>query len=265
MFKHFWGKGTSESSREPAQTQEGNQLERLLDKDNIPKHVAIIMDGNGRWAKRQGKPRTFGHHAGADTLKKIVIAAGELGIKTLTVYAFSTENWKRPAQEVSYIMKLMSEYLGKNLLELDTHNVRLHFLGDLSRLDSPLRRAFEDAENRMKDNTGLYLNVAVNYGGRLEITEACKAIAQRVADGDLSVSDITEEAIGRYLYTAPENEVDLLIRPGSDKRVSNFLLWQIAYAEFWYTDLCWPEFTKETLIEAILSYQGRERRFGGLK
>lgn len=265
MFKRFWGKGTLESPRDPAQTQEEKQLERLLDKDNIPKHVAIIMDGNGRWAKRQGKPRTFGHHAGADTLKKIVIAAGELGIKTLTVYAFSTENWKRPAQEVSYIMKLMSEYLGKNLLELDTHNVHLHFLGDLSRLDAPLQRAFEDAENRMKDNTGLHLNVAVNYGGRLEITEACKAIAQRVVDGDLSVSDITEEDIGRYLYTAPENEVDLLIRPGSDKRVSNFLLWQIAYAEFWYTDLCWPEFTKETLIEAVLSYQGRERRFGGLK
>lgn len=265
MFKRFFGKSNSLSEKEREDARNGESLERLVDTTNIPHHVAIIMDGNGRWAKRQGKPRTFGHRAGADTLKRIVVAAGELGIKTLTVYAFSTENWKRPAQEVGYIMKLMSEYLGKNLLELDSHNVRLHFLGDLTGLDASLRKAFEEAEEKMKDNTGLRLNIAVNYGGRLEITQACKAIAQDVAKGRLSLQDITEEEVEKHLYTEPENEVDLLIRPGSDKRVSNFLLWQIAYAEFWYTDLCWPEFTKETLIEAILSFQGRERRFGGLK
>lgn len=237
----------------------------MLDKTNIPRHVAIIMDGNGRWAKRRKMPRSYGHRAGADTLKKIVAAAGELGVQVLTVYAFSTENWKRPDEEVSYIMKLMKEYLSKNLLELNEHNVRLHFIGDLSRLSPDLRQAFADAEARMADNTGLLLNVAVNYGGRLELTQAMQKLAADVKEGRLSPSDITEDTVGAYLYTAPENNVDLLIRPGADKRVSNFLLWQIAYAEFWYTDLCWPEFTKETLIEAIFAFQHRERRFGGLK
>ena len=237
----------------------------LLDPDNIPRHVAIIMDGNGRWAKRQGKPRTYGHHAGADTLKRIVVAAGELGIQVLSVYAFSTENWKRPETEVTYIMKLMNEYLSKTLLELDEHNVRLHFLGDLSRLHPILQKSFAAAEEKMKNNTGLVLNVAVNYGGRMELTRAARRLAEDVQAGTLQPEDIQEDTLASYLYTAPENDVDLLIRPGSDKRVSNFLLWQLAYAEFWYTDLCWPDFTKETLIEAILSFQGRERRFGGLK
>lgn len=237
----------------------------LLDTNNIPRHVAIIMDGNGRWAKRRSMPRSYGHRAGADTLKKIVAAAGELGIKVLTVYAFSTENWKRPDEEVSYIMKLMKEYLSKNLLELNEHNVRLHFIGDLSRLSPALCQAFDEAERNMAGNTGLILNVAVNYGGRLELAQAMQKLASDVKAGRLEPEDITEESLASYLYTAPENDVDLLIRPGADKRVSNFLLWQMAYAEFWYTDLCWPDFTKETLIEAILAFQGRERRFGGLK
>ena len=237
----------------------------LLDTNNIPRHVAIIMDGNGRWAKRRSMPRSYGHRAGADTLKKIVAAAGELGIKVLTVYAFSTENWKRPDEEVSYIMKLMKEYLSKNLLELNEHNVRLHFIGDLSRLSPSLRQAFDEAERNMAGNTGLILNVAVNNGGRLELTQAMQKLASDVKAGRLEPEDITEDSLASYLYTAPENDVDLLIRPGADKRVSNFLLWQMAYAEFWYTDLCWPDFTKETLIEAILAFQGRERRFGGLK
>lgn len=245
--------------------QQSTDHAALLDPNNIPHHVAIIMDGNGRWAKRQGKPRTYGHHAGADTLKRIVVAAGELGIRVLTVYAFSTENWKRPEAEVTYIMKLMNEYLSKNLLELDEHNVQLHFLGDLTRLHPLLQDSFAKAEAEMKDNTGLVLNVAVNYGGRMELARAARTIAEEVKAGRLAPEAITEETVGKYLYTAPENDVDLLIRPGSDKRVSNFLLWQLAYAEFWYTDLCWPDFTKDTLIDAILSFQGRERRFGGLK
>lgn len=252
------------TGRQPA-SEETSSLEEQLDRQNIPHHVAIIMDGNGRWAKRQGKPRTYGHHAGADTLKRIVVAAGELGIQVLTVYAFSTENWKRPETEVSYIMKLMNEYLSKNLLELDEHNVRLHFLGDMSRLHPVLQDSFRKAEEEMKDNTGLTLNVAVNYGGRMELARAARLLAEDVQKGRISPSDITEDTLAGYLYTAPENDVDLLIRPGSDKRVSNFLLWQMSYAEFWYTDLCWPDFTKDTLIEAILSFQGRERRFGGLK
>lgn len=237
----------------------------ILDPNNIPHHVAIIMDGNGRWAKRRGMPRSYGHRAGADTLKRIVVAASDLGIKVLTVYAFSTENWKRPDTEVSYIMKLMNDYLRKNLLELHEHNVKLHFIGDMSRLNPALQEAFQQAEADMQHNTGLVLNVAVNYGGRLELTQAMQQIAKDVQNGQLQPVDITEQTISKYLYTAPENDIDLMIRPGADKRVSNFLLWQMAYAEFWYTELCWPDFTKETLIEAILAFQGRERRFGGLK
>lgn len=237
----------------------------MLDPNNIPHHVAIIMDGNGRWAKRRNMPRSYGHRAGADTLKRIVVAASDLGIKVLTVYAFSTENWKRPDTEVSYIMKLMNDYLRKNLLELNEHNVKLHFIGDMSRLNPALQEAFQQAEADMQHNTGLVLNVAVNYGGRLELTQAMQQIAKDVQNGQLQPADITEQTISKYLYTAPENDIDLMIRPGADKRVSNFLLWQMAYAEFWYTELCWPDFTKETLIEAILAFQGRERRFGGLK
>lgn len=237
----------------------------LLDKNNIPHHVAIIMDGNGRWAKRKGLPRSYGHRAGADTLKRIVVAASDLGVKVLTVYAFSTENWKRPYEEVSYIMKLMKTYLSKNLLELDEHHVQLHIIGDLSRLHPDLREAFLDAEEKLKDNTGLILNVAVNYGGRLELVQAAQQLAREVKAGKLAPEDITEDTLAGCLYTAPESDVDLLIRPGADQRVSNFLLWQMAYAEFWFTDLCWPDFTEDTLVDAILSFQGRERRFGGLK
>ena len=217
-----------------------------LDMTRVPHHVAIIMDGNGRWAKRRGMPRSAGHKAGADTLKQIIVAADELGVKVLTVYAFSTENWKRPEEEVSYIMNLMLTYLKKNLADLDAKNVQLRFIGDRTRLSKDLQELLNTAETSMHKNSGLIVNVAVNYGGRGE------------------ASQISEELISTYLYTAPENEVDLLIRPGADLRISNYLLWQIAYAEFWYTDLCWPDFTKETLIEAIKSYQGRDRRFGGL-
>ena len=243
----------------------GSVSEAMLDPNNIPRHVAIIMDGNGRWAKRKGLPRSYGHRAGADTLKRIVVAADDLGIKVLTVYAFSTENWKRPDEEVSYIMKLMKSYLSKNLLELKEHNVQLHVIGDMKRLHPDLQDTFSQAEAEMAANTGLILNVAVNYGGRLEITQAARKAAEAVRDGQIRPEDISEATLAQYLYTEPENDVDLLIRPGADKRVSNFLLWQMAYAEFWYTQLCWPDFSKDTLVEAILSFQGRERRFGGLK
>lgn len=235
-----------------------------LDMIRVPHHVAIIMDGNGRWAKRRGMPRSAGHKAGADTLKQIIVAADELGVKVLTVYAFSTENWKRPEEEVSYIMNLMLTYLKKNLADLDAKNVQLRFIGDRTRLSKDLQELFNTAETSMHKNSGLIVNVAVNYGGRGEIATAVKSIVKDVENKKIDASQISEELISTYLYTAPENEVDLLIRPGADLRISNYLLWQIAYAEFWYTDLCWPDFTKETLIEAIKSYQGRDRRFGGL-
>ena len=182
----------------------------------------------------------------------------------LTVYAFSTENWKRPEEEVSYIMNLMLTYLKKNLADLDAKNVQLRFIGDRTRLSKDLQELFNTAETSMHKNSGLIVNVAVNYGGRGEIATAVKSIVKDVENKKIDASQISEELISTYLYTAPENEVDLLIRPGADLRISNYLLWQIAYAEFWYTDLCWPDFTKETLIEAIKSYQGRDRRFGGL-
>jgi undecaprenyl diphosphate synthase len=239
--------------------------EDMLDKSNIPHHIAIIMDGNGRWAKRRGMPRSYGHHAGAETLKKIVRASSDLGVKVLTVYAFSTENWKRPLDEVSYLMGLIEEYLQKNILALQENNVQIHFIGNIDKLNDNLRRIIFKAEQDTANNTGLILNLAINYGGRLELTDAVNRLVGDVKSGKLSGENIDEELLAQYLYTYPENDVDLLIRPGADKRVSNFLLWQIAYAEFWFTELCWPDFTKDTLIEAILSYQGRERRFGGLK
>ena len=170
----------------------GSVSEAMLDPNNIPRHVAIIMDGNGRWAKRKGLPRSYGHRAGADTLKRIVVAADDLGIKVLTVYAFSTENWKRPDEEVSYIMKLMKSYLSKNLLELKEHNVQLHVIGDMKRLHPDLQDTFSQAEAEMADNTGLILNVAVNYGGRLEITQAARKVAEAVRDGQIRPEDISE-------------------------------------------------------------------------
>lgn len=242
----------------------GSVSEAMLNPNNIPRHVAIIMDGNGRWAKRKGLPRSYGHRAGADTLKRIVVAADDLGIKVLTVYAFSTENWKRPDEEVSYIMKLMKSYLSKNLLELKEHNVQLHVIGDMKRLHPDLQDTFSQAEAEMAANTGLILNVAVNYGAAWKSPRLPAKWQKPSGTPDLP-EDISEATLAQYLYTEPENDVDLLIRPGADKRVSNFLLWQMAYAEFWYTQLCWPDFSKDTLVEAILSFQGRERRFGGLK
>lgn len=216
------------NKKEPAPTAG----EQILDKNNIPRHVAIIMDGNGRWAKRKGMPRSYGHRAGADTLKRIVIAADELGIKVLTVYAFSTENWKRPEEEVSYIMKLMKNYLSHNLLQLKEHNVQLHIIGDRTRLHPELQEAFAQAEADMASNTGLVLNVAVNYGGRLEMVQAVRRLADDVKAGRCDVGDIDEDRLSSYLYTAPDNDVDLLIRPGDDKRVSNFLLWQMLMPSF---------------------------------
>ena len=237
----------------------------VIDSNVIPKHVAIIMDGNGRWAKRRGMPRSMGHRAGADVLKQIVIAADEIGIRALTVYGFSTENWKRPEQEVSLLMALIKEYLNNNVKYMHEHNVRIRFIGYIGALSDELQKIIHDAELLTQNNTGLTLQLAINYGGRDEIVRTIRDITNSVVDGTITTDEITEDYVSSQLFTKEFSDVDLLIRPSSDFRISNFLLWQLAYAEFWFTDLYWPDFTKETLLEAVAAYQKRERRFGGLR
>lgn len=235
-----------------------------LDMNNIPEHIAIIMDGNGRWAKAQGKVRTFGHQAGAETLKTIVRAADKLGVKVISAYAFSTENWKRPVTEVNFIMELLSRYLTNEIDEFNENNVQVRFIGSRQGLPDIVQRKMDHAVETTKNNTGIILNLAINYGGQAEILHAVRTIAAEAAAGSLDVADIDNKVIEEHLYTNGLPAPDLLIRPGGDLRISNFLLWQIAYAEIWTTKAFWPEFTPDHLVEAILSYQGRERRFGGL-
>ena len=201
-----------------------------IDSNAIPKHVAIIMDGNGRWAKRRGMPRSMGHRAGADVLKQIVIAADEIGIRALTVYGFSTENWKRPEQEVSLLMALIKEYLNNNVKYMHEHNVRIRFIGYISALSDELQKIIRDAELLTQNNTGLTLQLAINYGGRDEIVRTIRNITNSVADGTITTDDITEDYVSSQLFTKEFSDVDLLIRPSSDFRISNFLLWQLAYA-----------------------------------
>ena len=235
-----------------------------LDMNNIPRHIAIIMDGNGRWAKARGKVRTYGHQAGAETLKTIVRAADKLGVQVISAYAFSTENWKRPVTEVNFIMELLSRYLTNEIEEFNENNVQVRFIGSQDGLPEIVKRKMEHAIEATKDNTGIILNLAINYGGQAEILHAVRAIAAEAAAGMLAVEQIDNTVVENHLYTAGLPAPDLLIRPGGDLRISNFLLWQIAYAEIWTTKVFWPEFTPDHLVEAILAYQGRERRFGGL-
>lgn len=235
-----------------------------LDMNNIPQHIAIIMDGNGRWAKAQGKVRTFGHQAGAETLKTIVRAADKLGVKVISAYAFSTENWKRPVTEVSFIMELLSRYLTNEIDEFNENNVQVRFIGSREGLPEIVKQKMDHAIEATNDNTGIILNLAINYGGQAEILHAVRSIAAEAAAGKLAVEDIDNKVVEDHLYTQGLPAPDLLIRPGGDLRISNFLLWQIAYAEIWTTKTFWPDFTPDHLVEAILAFQGRERRFGGL-
>lgn len=236
----------------------------MKDKTGIPSHVAIILDGNGRWAKRQGRERIYGHRAGAANVKAIVRAAGQMGIQTLTLYAFSTENWKRPHMEVRFLMHLFRTYLLEQLRELVEDNVQVHIVGDMSRLSESLRKEIATCEAETAKNDGLVLNVAINYGGRLELTEAVKQIAHKVAKGQLSVENIGEETIQQHLYPSDSGNVDLLIRTGGEFRISNFLLWQLSYSELYFTPVLWPDFTVSELEKAIAWYGNRDRRFGGL-
>ena len=231
---------------------------------NVPNHIAIILDGNGRWAKAKGMPRSYGHVKGCANLETVCDYMKELGVKYVTVYAFSTENWKRPEQEVSLLMSLIKEYLNNNVKYMHEHNVRIRFIGFIGGLSEDLQKIIQDAELLTQNNTGLTLQLAINYGGRDEIIRTIRDIVKSVADGVITMDKITEEYVSSQLFTKEFSDVDLLIRPSSDFRISNFLLWQLAYAEFWFTDLHWPDFTKETLLEAVEAYQKRERRFGGL-
>lgn len=227
---------------------------------NIPDHVAIILDGNGRWATKRNKPRTFGHKKGAENVVEIAIHAKNRGVKYLTLYAFSTENWKRPASEVDYLMKLLISFIEKKLDQLMAEDCKINFLGDLSKIPENTRKAVEKALDKTKDNKSLFINIALNYGGRDEIVHAVKSI---IDDGYLS-KDIDEKLISKYLYTGNLPDPDLLIRPGGELRLSNFLIYQMAYTELYFTDCLWPDFDKDEFDKAIMEYTKRNRRFGDI-
>lgn len=236
----------------------------MLDVDRVPAHIAIIMDGNGRWAEKRGLPRTAGHKAGAETLRKILRIAGEVGVKVITAYAFSTENWKRPAYEVNFLMSLLDSYLTDEIENLNKDNVKVVFSGDLSRLPGRVRDKAEKTAAITSHNTGLILNLAINYGGQAEIINAVNRIITDVKASVITSDTIDKNTFEGYLYTAGLPDLDLLIRPGGDMRISNFLLWQIAYAEIWFTHTFWPDMQDTDIYRAIYDFQQRNRRFGGL-
>jgi len=236
-----------------------------LDKNApIPVHVAIIMDGNGRWANKRGLPRNAGHREGANTLKRIVKDCDELGIKYLTVYAFSTENWNRPKDEVDALMSLLLEFLRNADKELAGKNIRIKVIGEAEGLSDEIKKEIKRVVENTQMNTGLTLIIALNYGSRTEIAGAAAEIARHVRSGAINPEDINEKLFEKYLYTYGIPDPDLVIRPSGEYRLSNFLLWQTSYSEFWYSDVLWPDFTRKNLLDALASYQKRNRRFGGL-
>jgi undecaprenyl diphosphate synthase len=241
------------------------KLNQEIDLSKIPQHIAIIMDGNGRWAKKRGMPRAMGHRAGVEALREIVKSCDTLGVRCLTVYAFSTENWKRPQSEIGILMSLLKEYVRKELDELHTNNVKIKVLGNVEQLPADVKEAVNLACLKTKDNAGLQFNLALNYGGRAELIYAVKGIVNDIQAGKLNVKDITEGIFENYLYTEDCPEPDLLIRTSGEMRLSNFLLWQAAYSEIVVVEECWPDFNENSLIAAIRAFQNRERRFGGIK
>ena len=238
--------------------------EKILSAGGLPQHIAIIMDGNGRWARQRGLPRIAGHREGINSVREVVRAAGELGIKALTLYVFSAENWRRPRREIGALMRLLRETTRREIADLMKNNVRLKIIGRLEDVAPAARRVLTEAMAQTGDNTGLVLNLAINYGGRTELVDAVRKLSQEVQTGALAVSDIDEELFGKYLYTGELPDPDLLIRTSGEMRLSNFLLWQIAYTEIYVTDVLWPDFRREQFYGAILDYQSRERRFGGV-
>ncbi|HEY4682605.1 MAG TPA: isoprenyl transferase [Candidatus Acidoferrales bacterium] len=245
----------------------GSAAAHLLSRINLnalPKHIAIIMDGNGRWARRRGLPRVAGHRAGIRATREVVETCSRLNVSVLTLFAFSMENWKRPRAEVNFLMQLLRTYIRKELPMLVQNNVRLQSIGRAHQLPGPVRQDLEKAIRTTEQNSGLCLNVALNYGARAELVDAFHSIVRAIKCNGLEEKSIDEELISRHLYTAGMPDPDLLIRTSGELRVSNFLLWQIAYSEIWVTPTLWPDFTKRELLEAILDYQRRDRRYGGL-
>jgi undecaprenyl diphosphate synthase len=237
-------------------------LLKSINKDNLPKHLAIIMDGNGRWAKQKGLLRTLGHESGTKSVKTTVETCAKLGIENLTLYAFSTENWNRPKLEVDTLMKLLVNSLKKELKTLQENNIRLNSIGNLSKLPESILKELQDVIDKTKHNTHMTLTLALSYGSREELLNVVKNISDKVKNNIISIDSIDESIINQHLYTHNLPDVDLLIRTSGEHRISNFMLWQIAYAELFFSDVLWPDFTDEHLYEAIISYQKRERRFG---
>ena len=235
-----------------------------INPQRLPAHVAVIMDGNGRWAQSRGLPRVMGHRAGVEALKATLRRCSDWGVKALTAYAFSTENWSRPGDEVNFLMTLFERVLERELQALEAERVRIRFLGDLEPLPSRLQSLIEEATQRTASNDGIHFNVCTNYGGRHELVIAARRLAERAARGELDPSEIDEHTLAGELFTAGEIDPDLLIRTSGEHRISNFLLWQLAYAEIHVTDVLWPDFDREALVGAFLDYQSRTRRFGGL-
>ena len=234
----------------------------MFDKKYMPRHIAIIMDGNRRWAKAQGKSASYGHKAGAKTLEKIVRYANKIGLEYITVYAFSTENWKRAEDEVKALMMLLQSYLDDYAKRADTENIRVKILGDISALSEGMQKSIHNCMERTKNNTGVTFNIALNYGGRDEIIKAIKSIAKEVKEGNIEIDNISEELVSKYLYTKDQPDPDLLIRTSGELRLSNFLPWQLVYSEFLFIDKNWPDFEEEDLDNAIIEYQKRTRKFG---
>ncbi|OFO60137.1 isoprenyl transferase [Peptoniphilus sp. HMSC075B08] len=235
-----------------------------LDLENIPKHVGIIMDGNGRWAKKRKMPRTFGHREGTQRVIEIVEAAYKINVKSLTLYAFSTENWKRPDEEISKLMDLLAYYIKNQLEKIKKNNIRINVLGDYKAFPDKIVRLIETALQETKSNDKMILNIGLNYGGQSEIVRASKLICEDVIAGRVSLEDIDVESFKDYLYTREQEELDLLIRPSGELRVSNFLLYQLAYSEFYFSNILWPDFHEDEFYKAIYDFQKRNRRYGGL-
>ena len=240
------------------------ELKSSLDMKKLPKHIAIIMDGNGRWADRRNLPRVAGHRAGIDSVHEVVELCGELGIRVLTLYAFSAENWKRPPLEINALMKLLLNQLREQTPDLNTKNVRVAVIGDTDRLPRKVSYELQRSIDMTKNNTGLILNLALNYGGRQEILKAVKSISTDIESRKLKVKDLDENMFSQYLYTSGFPDPDIIIRTSGELRISNFLLWQCAYSELYITDVLWPDFRKKHLLLALISYQRRKRRFGGI-